>query len=251
VDEKTLILIASYSGNTEETVSCYQEALDKNLSHIVLTTGGKLEEIANKNDSTIYKIPRGLQPRLSTGYFIAGVIKMLMNMDLIPDVSRMVLDAASQISESLDEEKAKTTAKNLKNKVPILYSTFENKSIARISKIKFNENSKTQAFWYYFPELNHNEMVGFSNLIMDPYFIIMKSQYTHERNNKRMEIFKKLLEEKGAEVQIYEMSGDNILEEMLNAYYFIDHVTYYLSENYGIDPEPVDMVENFKKYMKE
>jgi len=152
-----------------------------------------------------------------------------------------------EVKVDFDEEYTKTLAKELVDKVPVIYSTKINSSIARIIKIKFNENSKIQSFWNYFPELNHNEMEGYFKIIMSAHIIIFTSQFMHERNRKRIEVFKKLLEEKGVPITVIEMRGKNVFEELINAHYFADHVTYYLAEEYEVDPEPVNMVEVFKK----
>lgn len=251
ISKETLYLLASYSGNTEEVLCFYKQVITNNLNHIVITTGGDLEKLAEQNKSKVLKIPSGIQPRLSTGYFISGIFQILINCNLIPEgVREMVVNAANTIGSNFNEEDSKNLAKELLNKVPIIYSTNNNSSLAELSKIKFNENSKIQSFWNVFPELNHNEMVGFTNLIMNPYFIIFKSQFTNTRNFRRIEIFKKLMEEKNVKTFIFDLKGVNILEEILMGYYFVDHVTYYLAEEYGIDPEPVKMVEDFKKFLK-
>jgi len=245
-DNKTLFVVASYSGNTEETISAFEQIKSKNFNHVIFTAGGKLKEAAEQTSSPIFNIPGGLQPRLSTGYFIAGLVQLLIKAGLIQDVKNEILASVSNLNSNLNEDLAKSLAKRIKGKVPIVYSTDNNSSIARVTKIKFNENSKTQAFWNFFPEVNHNEMVGFSNLQMNPFFLMFESKFTNERNNKRIEIFSQLMKEKGCDFEIIDMQGENIFAEMMNAYYLADHLTFYLAEEYGIDPEPVDMVEEFK-----
>lgn len=249
VDKNTLFLISSYSGNTEEVLSCLDEVDARGYKYVIITAGGQLEQKALLKSVPYIKIPSGIQPRLSTGYFISSILQLLSNCNLIPDKRTEVLTAASKIEDSLDEEKAKNLAKMIENKVPVIYSTDNNRSLAEISKIKFNENSKTQSFHNFFPELNHNEMVGFSNIVMPLIFLIFKSQYTHTRNHKRIEIFSKILQEKSVHVEILELKGINVLEEILMGYYFIDHVTYYLADIYNVDPEAVAMVEDFKKML--
>jgi glucose/mannose-6-phosphate isomerase len=250
VNDKTLVIVSSYSGNTEESIACFNEALKKKYAMIAVTSGGALLRLAKMNNVPVVIIPSGIQPRLSAGFFICSVVEVLSNCGLvrIDDYEEKLLKAANQIKPDL--EKAKTLALKVKNKVPILYSTDENSSLARLMKIKFNENSKTQSFWNCFPELNHNEMVGFSKMVMNPSFIIFKSKFTHPRNYKRIEIFTKLMRDKNLPVEIVDMQGQTILQEILNAYNFIDYVTYYLAEAYGIDPEPVAMVEDFKKMIE-
>lgn len=246
VNEKTLFVIASYSGNTEETLEALAQIQSKGYSHILLTSGGRLLDIANATKVPVLEVPTGIQPRLSSGYFISGLIKILSNLGFIEELDNEIISIAGRIDTSLNEESAKKLAKRLKNKVPIIYATEENWSIAKIAKIKFNENSKIQAFFNVFPELNHNEMVGFTNLIMNPLFIILQSKFTHSRNLRRIKMFTKLMK---APVEIIEMRGESIFEEIVTTYYFIDHVTYYLANEYNIDPEPVAMVEDFKKML--
>ncbi len=252
VDGKTLVVISSYSGNTEEVLSCFDDALARGLKILVVTTAGKLRKKAEKKGIPIFLIPGGLQPRLSTGYFISGLMKIFDEASIVSvdDLDAKLKKSAKNMVEP-DEEKAGELALKIKGKVPIVYATDNNWSIARISKIKFNENSKTQSFWNYFPELNHNEMVGFSNMVMKPYFLIFKSKFTYERNYKRIEVFTKLMKQKGLEIEIIEMEGETVFEEILNAYNFIDYVTYFLAEEYGVDPEPVEMVEKFKEMIVE
>ena len=248
-DANVLFLASSYSGNTEESLEFFDQIIAKGFKCIAICSGGKLEQKAIEQGVPVLKIPGGIQPRLSTGYFIAGIFKVLMNMNIIPDKTEEILAAANTIEASLNEEQSKEIALAIKGKVPVIYATENNASLAQITKIKFNENSKTQAFSNFFPELNHNEMVGFTNLVMSPYFLIFQSQYTHPRNIKRIEIFKKILTEKGAPVEVIKLKGTNILEEILMGYYLADHITYYLADAYGIDPEPVAMVEDFKKML--
>ncbi len=247
VDKKTLVFIASYSGNTEEVRSCLEDVKSKDLKYVILTAGGKLLEHAKENKVPHLEIPTGLQPRLSTGFFIAGLSKILMNIGLLPNIEKDLLKSVEKLDDYLDEDLAKDLAVKLKDKVPVVYSTDNNSSIAQVSKIKFNENTKVQSFANFFPELNHNEMVGFTRVLMNLHFLIFESKFTHERNKKRIEIFAKLMRDKNLPVDVLKIKGDSVLEEMMNIYYLIDHVTYYYAEEYGIDPEPVAMVEEFKK----
>lgn len=252
VNNNTFFFVVSHSGNTEETLSCLDEITKKNYEFLIITSGGELQKISEENVYNHIIIPNYTQPRLSTGYFISVILSVFVNSKLIPQsVLDKIFTAATKLDNNLEEDKAKELAEKLLNKVPIIYSTSENYSIAQISKIKFNENSKVQAFCNYFPELNHNEMVGFTHLVMKPYFIIFRSQFTHSRNLRRVEVFTDLMKYKDLGIDIIDLKGENLIEEILNAYYFIDHVTYYLAENYNIDPEPVDMVNDFKKMLKE
>ena len=240
---------SSYSGNTEEALSCFEEIREKKLPFCVITAGGKLLEMAQRMNVPLVHVPQGLQPRLSSGYFIAGLVKVLENAGSIQSKDEELCAIADNLHSICDTTQAKELAQELFNTVPILYATDNNKSIAKICKIKLNENSKTQSFYNHFPELNHNEMVGFTNLVMNPHFILFKSKFTHPRNHKRIEIFAELMKQKNIPVTEFEMEGGSTFAEMMHAYHFIDYVSYYLAEAYNVDPEAIAMVEDFKKQL--
>jgi glucose/mannose-6-phosphate isomerase len=246
VGKETLFMVVSYSGGTEEALSCLEEIKQKGYSYCAITSGSKLLQDVQSSGAQYVKVPAGIQPRLSTGYFIGSVLKILANQNFIPNLEDDVLKIVST-PIIMDEDKIKELAAELVDRMPVIYTTDNNTSLGRIVKIKFNENSKVQAFSNYFPELNHNEMVGFTRLVTKPYFIIFKSKFTHPRNVKRIETFVELMAEKGLKSYVMELPGDSILEEILFGYHYADYLTYYLAEAYGVDPEPVEMVEKFKQ----
>lgn len=246
-DKKSLVFAISHSGNTEETLSCIDQILAQKFACVVLASGGKLAEIAEQNRLPLFRIPKGLQPRLSSGYMMVAILKVMANAGYIRDYSEDLMAAAGSLGRLVDEKGARDLARKLANKVPIVYATDNAGGIARVSKIKFNENSKIQCFWNVIPELHHNEMVGWTKVLMQPYFIILKSKFAHARNKRRIEVLMELMKGKGLAGEVMEMKGESLLKEMLSTYMFIDYVTYYLADAYGIDPEPVAMVEDFKK----
>src|SRR3989338_6716698 len=141
-----LYIVSSYSGNTEETISCLNEIMKLNLPLCIFTSGGKLLQIAKEKNLPLYEIPAGIQPRLSTGYFVAGVISIAEKLSLIPTYQQELFRIAEQLEKNLKEDEAKILASQLKNKIPIIYTSNNISSIARIAKIKFNENCKIQSF---------------------------------------------------------------------------------------------------------
>jgi glucose/mannose-6-phosphate isomerase len=245
LNENCLVFIVSHSGNTEETLNCLKESIERNLKFCIVASGGELLTIAKENNYSYVQIPTGIQPRLSTGYFVGSVLKILSNHRLIPDVESDFLTSVGKLQQG-DLVAAKDLSLALKNKLPIIYGSEINSSIAQVIKIKFNENAKIQSFSNYFPELNHNEMVGYTNMVCNPYFIILRSKFENNRNKKRIEVFKNLMLKKGLDVKIIDLIGDSVIEEVLNVYQFMDYVTYFLAEAYGTDPEAVKMVEEFK-----
>lgn len=240
-DKDSLIVCISYSGNTEETISAFKEAKEKNYTVIAITTGGELEQLAEQK----VIIPKdAVQPRFATGYLVTAFLKVLYNSGIISELPSGNLNAEEY------KEQGKKLAKKLVDKIPVIYSTNKFKDLALIWKIKFNENSKIMAFWNYFPELNHNEMVGLTNMKGSFYFLILKDEDDHERNKKRMELFKELAEQRGAEVDIIEIKGNNLFEKVFNSLILSDWISYFLALEYGRDPIPVEIVEEFKKKLK-
>ncbi|MBM4177392.1 hypothetical protein FJ208_01145, partial [Candidatus Gribaldobacteria bacterium] len=164
-NEKSLIICISFSGNTEETISSFEEALKMGFSVVALTTGGKLEQMAKEKALPCCVVPNDcLQPRFGTGYLFGALIKILVNSNILAQkAEREILLLKESLKPETFENKGKELADKLVSKIPVIYSSDKYKSIARIIKIKFNENSKIMTFWNYFPELNHNEMVGYTN----------------------------------------------------------------------------------------
>ncbi|MDD5750437.1 MAG: bifunctional phosphoglucose/phosphomannose isomerase [Candidatus Pacebacteria bacterium] len=245
---KSLILCISFSGNTEETLSAYQEAIEKNYKTVAICTGGKLKETAEQNSLPLAIVPNDcLQPRFGTGYLVGAVLKILNNCGIISDQDKNLSEMAQALRPEESEQSGKELAQKLINKIPVIYASGKHKSLARIWKIKFNENSKIMAFWNYFPELNHNEMVGLTDLKGDFHFIVLRDADDYEKTKKRMDLFAGLAKEKGAGVDFVEISGKNTLEKTFNALLLGDWTSYYLAAAYSRDPVPVSIVEEFKK----
>lgn len=251
-NDKSLVVCISYSGNTEETISAYKEAVNKDFKVVAVTTGGKLEKLAKENDLPVVVFPKDAsQPRFALGYQSATLLAILGNARIIEDQSKALTEMVKNLNPEKIEKQGEALAKKLIDKVPVVYTSARFKAVARIWKIKFNENSKVMAFWNYFPELNHNEMVGLTNLKANFHFIIFSDKDMHPRNLERMELFSDLAKDKGSAVDIIEMQGNNALEKMFNTIILGDWVTYYLALEYGQDPIPVRIVEEFKKKLKE
>jgi len=254
--EKSLIICISFSGNTEETLSAYQSAIEKNYKVIALCTGGKLKELAEQNNLPVAVVPNDCgQPRFGTGYLVAATLKILSNCEIINNQDNNLSEMARNLQPQKYEESGKALAQKLIDKIPIIYASNQYKSLARIWKIKFNENSKIMAFWNYFPELNHNEMVGLSTnnkkLITNNnfYFIILRDNQDDPRIIKRMEITTQLIKESGAGVDFVEIEGKTKLEKVFNCLLLGDWTSYYLALAYGQNPVPVEIVEKFKKQL--
>ncbi len=249
-----LNFIASYSGNTEETISSLEEAHSAKLSFVGLSSGGKIEELCKKYKAPHIKLPvpyPNFQPRMGTGYFFASMFQLLVNQNLLPDTTHELLALADKLNNRMQdfEKKGMALARKIKGKTPVIYSSPKYKPVAMVWKIKINENAKTPAFWNFFPEMDHNEMVGFTNPQAKFFIIMLKDAQDHARNQRRYESTARLLKEKGIESEILDMEGDDVFYKIFSSLNLADWTSYYLALEYGQDPTPVDMVEKLKQIL--
>ena len=247
-----LLIAASYSGNTEEVVDFMEKAIENKLNIAAVATGGKLLDIAEQNEIPFIKLPdTGIQPRSALGYATKAIAKLINNGEL--------MDKFRQLKEKIDvkknQEEGKKLAANLIGKIPVIYSSLKNESVSYNWKIKFNETGKIPAFYNVFPELNHNEMIGFDwnekskDLSAKFHFIFLKDSGDHPRIARRMDVCEKLFESKGFPVTAITMFGEEILDKIFNSLVLADWTAYYIALQNGADPEQVPMVEEFKKML--
>lgn len=246
--------ICSYSGNTEETVASFEQALEHHLPCVGFSSGGKIEAMCRENGIPHVKMPiptDGFQPRMGTGYFIGAMYRVLVNLGMAPDTSEEISRYVQTLKGKLTdyETRGKILSEQLHGKTPVVYATTEFKSVAMIWKIKINENAKTPAFWNFFPELNHNEMVGFTNPQGKFTVIMLRDPADHPKNTKRFAVTAELLRSRDVDVEIIDMEGESVFEKMFGSILLADFSSYYLALAYGMDPTPVDMVEELKKLL--
>jgi glucose/mannose-6-phosphate isomerase len=250
VDENTLVFAVSYSGNTEETLSAFEDATRKGAKIIAVTSGGKLASLSKK----VIKIPSGLQPRAAVGYLFFPVLGVLANMGLVKQDkaekdAKEMLDLLSNTKEFND--KGMQMAKSIGNKIPIMYASEQFAVCAYRWKTQFNENSKTPAFCHTFSELNHNEIVGYQTMPKDMFHtLFIRDENDNPRIKKRMEITKEILSTKGTVEEVY-TKGKGMLVKIFSVLYYADFASYYLALQKKIDPSPVVVIENLKKKLTE
>ncbi|MBI4163831.1 MAG: bifunctional phosphoglucose/phosphomannose isomerase [Candidatus Aenigmarchaeota archaeon] len=251
VNNKSLVFVSSYSGNTEETLECYQQAMKRGLTVVVMTNGGKLAELANQTKIPIVKIPTCPQPRLSYGYQFLCILRILENCGLVKNNKQLVdsLAVFVGIQREKIKSRAKELAKKLVNKIPIIYGSKNMEAAAYKWKININENAKTTAFGNVFPEHNHNELNGLLKTNGNLHVIFLKCKDDNIRVRKRMDVVKKLADENKIENSVIEADGNSALERIISTIYLGDWVSYFLALEYGIDPTPVELIEKFKKML--
>lgn len=246
-NKNRLIICISYSGNTEETISAFQEARSKNLKILAVASGGKLAELCKLYKVPIAIIPAGLQPRMALGFQFSALIKILANCGLIEDDRDEVLGLENFLKPKNLENQGEKLSVKLKNKIPLIYSSRKLKYLARIWKIKLNENAKIPAFYNYFPELNHNEHNQFEGRQSGRLsVIILKNENDHPRILRRMKLLSEMIGAIKIPVEFVEVEGKTTLCKVFNSMLLADWTSYYLALKYKIDPTPVKLNDEFK-----
>jgi len=251
---RSLNVFASYSGNTEETIESFESAIAESLPSLGISSGGKIEELCLREGIPHIKLPvpfPDFQPRLGTGYFFGALYQVLVNEGLTPDMRDEMKEGATYLRSRLSalEEEGKALAEKCQGKMLVIYASPRYGSVAMVWKIKFNENAKTAAFWNFFPELNHNEMVGYTHP-QGPFRVIMlRDPEDHPKNLKRFEVTSGLLREQGISVDVLDMEGKNVFNRVFSSLLLADFASYHLALTYGIDPTPVVMVEKLKRML--
>ncbi|MFH0876298.1 MAG: bifunctional phosphoglucose/phosphomannose isomerase [archaeon] len=249
-DSQSLVFAVSYSGNTEETISSYRDALRKKAIVVAISSGGKLEELSIINKNIHIKVPGGFQPRLSTPYLFVPMVNVLFKAGLIKDYSIVLETTINVLNNGQAAEKARNIASRLKGKIPLIYSSDEFFAVAEKWKCDINENSKVPAFYNVFPEFNHNEICSYLNPIGNFFVIFIKDESDSDRVKKRFAIVKRLITKRGIDVIELSLSGEHVLTRILTGIYIGLWVSYYLALEYHQDPTPVAIIEELKKELE-
>ncbi len=249
-----LIILSSYSGNTEEVLSAFEEAGAKNLPRAIVSIGGKLLELAQKHNLPYIQMPNiGIQPRSALGFSLIALLKLMNQRRAIAETRQL----SSMLKPLELEEQGRELAKRLNNFVPVIYSSLRNFPIAYNWKIKFNETGKIPAFYNVFSELNHNEMTGFDArgttdiLAKNFYFLLLEDDGDAPKIKKRMQALAKLYRDRNLKVEFIKLTNDNnIFYKIFSSLILADWTAYYTAKSYGVEPEQVPMVEEFKKLIQ-
>lgn len=252
ISEKSLVICISYSGNTEETISALELAITKKLSIIGVATGGKIEELCKSHNIPFVKIPSGIQPRSAVGYIFSVLAQLFANHQILKDIAEDLKNTKKDLESISDqlEKEGKVLAEKLVKKIPVIYSASTYWPLAEIWKIRFNENSKIPAFYNVFPELNHNEMTGYSEVKKTEakfYAIFLQDHADHQRITQRMDLTADILKEKGIPVSIVAAAKGSLTSKIFSNLILSDWTSYHLALLQDVDPSPVTMIEDFKK----
>lgn len=263
VSSKTLFIVASYSGNTEETLSCLEQAEAQGAHIVVIAGGGKLANRAQEKGYPIAVLPKTAQPRYAVLYNLKAILDIAYAAGLTPEASVQseITNAVAFLNEAVASWRpdvataanpAKQIAQELMGKSIVVYAGPILAPAAYKWKISFNENAKHVAWFGQLPEFNHNEFIGWSKQPVDkPYAVIdLRSDLEHERVQKRFEVSERLLSGMRPSPIVVTAAGEGLLQQLVWTLAFGDFVSIYLALLNGINPAPVDLVEKFKKELE-
>lgn len=262
VGPDTLVLTVSYSGNTEETLSAYEQAVAREAGIIVLSSGGKLSEYARRDGQGLVQVPSGFVPRAAVGWLFAPVALLLGEMGIIAGVKEEIRETAvvlKELRESLKPtvdipvNQARVIAGKSRDSIPVIWGTTGVSEVAAQRwKAQINENAKSPAYYNIFPELNHNEIVGFEapgDLLQRQVYIILRDKQDNERIQKRIDISKTIIKDKVKSIIEVYSQGESYLARVFSLIYVGDYASAYLALEYGINPTPVKMIDFLKEQL--
>ena len=265
VGEDTLVFAASYSGKTEETLATVEQARKRGSKLVCVSTGGTLADIAESAGSTFVPIPSGLQPRAALGYLSVPLLVICERLGLAQGLSDAIQEAIELATKrsaeysrasTVDSNAAKKLATELSGFVPIIYGSEGFTSVAAYRwKCQFNESSKVPAYHHVFPELNHNEVVGWDQLdgltTRSFALVVLRHDGESPRIAKRVEITLELVQEHFGVVQEVIASGTSDVAQLFDLTYLGDFASTYLAIAHGVDPAPVDVLQQLKDRLAE
>ncbi|MBI4141629.1 bifunctional phosphoglucose/phosphomannose isomerase [Candidatus Woesearchaeota archaeon] len=248
VNNKTLVIAISYSGNTEETLSAYKEAAKKRAKIVCICSGGKLKQIAT--DAKVIIVPEGIPPRSAIAYLLFPVLVVLHNSKLLKLNREVLIKTIDALHAPQLKQKAQDLAESLFGKIPLIYASPTFEAVALRWKQAINENSKQHAFWNVVPEMNHNEMMAYTRRQEGFHVILLRDENDNARIQKRIELLKEIIKKQGTTITEIVLKGDSLLVKIMTAIYLGDLTSYHLGMKNGADPAETKLIEEFKKRLK-
>jgi len=260
VDERTLVIASSFSGGTEEVLAAVERFPTKAPNVAVICSGGALGQWGQSHELPVILIPAheeppGFQPRCAIGYNVGFLARLLHSAGVMDDPTAELGAIPGFLRKTDARPAAEKAASWLADKIPAVYTDETHVlSVARVTKIKFNENAKRPALFNAFPESNHNEMIGFSNGMARFGLLYLDDPASHPRIRRRFETMRQAFKADGlSHVAFHDwtMPGTTNMERVFGALQFADWCSYTLALLDGVDPTPVALVERFKKLLVE
>ncbi len=252
VDSNSLLIIASYSGNTEEALSCFNEAIKLSIKPLCISSGGELKKLAQKHNCNFVEMPSGFPPRTSLAFGFVNMLNSLISLGyLSSEKKQLPLSIADFLLAKQNDirESAKHTAQAFKSNIMIAYVEDAIESVAIRLKQQINENSKAYCWFNVLPELNHNEIVGWKQDHHDIKALFLRTSFEHPRNKHRFDFIKPVIESYATEVIEINAVGDTFAEQYFYLIHWCDWLSYYLALEQGVDPVEVNVIDKLKNYL--
>lgn len=255
---RTLVVACSHSGNTEETLSCFKQAVDRGAQVLAITTGGKLADRADRAGAAVIRFDYQSQPRAALGYSFILLLGAVHQLGLVRDFTEDVAEASAGMEAwqagiapeiPTGKNAAKQLATKTHGKLPVIYGAGFLGATANRWKTQFNENAKSWAFFEVLPELNHNAVVGLTipEIVRDRSLVIaLRSPLDPERLTERWDVTREVLEREGVAAEEVWGRGESRLAQMMSLIHFGDYVSYYAAVLNQVDPTPVDTIAFLK-----
>ncbi len=263
VGDATLVVGSSYSGSTEETLSCFEQAHDQGARLLAMTGGGPIAEIAEQAGAPVWRFSYDAQPRAALGYSFTLLLGLACRLDVLPDAGADLQATADLLEEMqtallpatpIDENPAKQLARDLHGKLPTIFGSGFLAPVARRWKGQFNENAKQWGLWDELPELNHNLVVGLARpaeVSARLAAIFLRSELDHPRVQTRWQVTAELFERNDIPMHAIDGRGDSALAQMFSLIHLGDYVSYYTAALNGEDPTPVSNIVYLKQRLAE
>lgn len=249
INENSLVIISSYSGNTEETLNCMNLALSKNAKVVGITSGGSILETAQSRGFDCIVVPGGMPPRACLGYSLTQLFFVLNFFGVISNKFKNELEAAVKLIDMEEKNivaEAKTIAQKLFGKLPVLYATTNNEGMAIRFRQQLNENSKMLCWHQIIPEMNHNELVGWRDKNENLSVLIFRDKDEYERNNFRIKINIETISKYTSNITEVYSKGSSAIEKTIYFIHLGDWVSIFLAEMRGFDASEIAVINSLK-----
>jgi glucose/mannose-6-phosphate isomerase len=249
VNENTLMIACSYSGNTEETIAATHEALERGCMLVAISSGGSLIELAKKHEFNHLVVPGGNPPRSMLGYSLVLLFALMEHYNLahtdVKTWSKRLRDFLTKEHNACEKE-AGRIAEHVKGKIGVVYACQGMGAIAERVRQQLNENSKMVGWNGTIPEMNHNELVGWHFDHPEIAVLILRSSFEHPRNAMRAELNKDILLKKTPNVIEIHGRGETPIEAAFHIIHITDLLSHHLAEAHGVDIFDIDVIDYLK-----
>jgi glucose/mannose-6-phosphate isomerase len=249
VNQHTLVIACSYSGNTEETIQVLEKAIEANATIVCITSGGKVEELAQQHGLNLVIIPGGMPPRSCIGYSITQLLNVfeqfgICNWNALEELEKSV--ALLDTEQEDIKHQAHALSLRLLNKLPVIYSLGATEGVSIRFRQQLNENSKMLCWHHVLPEMNHNELVGWTQLNNDIVVIIWRYESDYFRNVKRLEICKDVFSKYTKNIIELETKGSSDIQRAMYAIHLGDWTSVMIADLKNVDANDISVINHLK-----